>query len=58
MYFFFLSISILPKEQLRKRQQVDLLLGQMRMEGKDDYRLAGVRRAGGAGSFDRGLSSE
>lgn len=35
MYFFFLSISILPKEQLRKRQQVDLLLGQMRMEGKE-----------------------
>lgn len=33
--FFFLSISILPKEQLRKRQQVDLLLGQMRMEGKE-----------------------
>lgn len=31
-FFFFF---ILLKEQLRKRQQVDFLLGQMRMEGKE-----------------------
>lgn len=27
-------------------------------KGREDYRLAGVRRAGGAGSFDRGSGSE
>lgn len=33
--FFFTSPFQLRKEQLRKRQQVDFLLGQMRMEGKE-----------------------
>lgn len=34
MFCFFLPF-ILPNEQLRKRQQVDFLLGQKRMEGKE-----------------------
>lgn len=33
--FFYFFPFILPKEQLRKRQQVDVLLGQKWMEGKE-----------------------
>lgn len=34
-FFFHFLPFILPKEQMIKRQQVDLLLGQNRMEGKE-----------------------
>lgn len=59
MFFFHLSLSI-EKGTVEKEAagRFPLRADADGRKGKEDYRLAGVRRSGGAGSFDRGLSSE